>query len=84
MHCKCCDQDDARWWKDDYYCHQCKRTITDIIREDKYADKDRHPGSHSPILRKMFPQGLPDGMGRQKLLPLVRLHNEERETKDEL
>lgn len=84
MRCHCCDQEDARWWKDNYYCHQCKRTITDIIREDKYADKDRPTCSHPPDLSKVQPQGLSDSMGGQKLLPFLWTLNKERETKDEL
>ena len=37
--CICCDASEARWWKDNYYCSPCLQAIKDIIREDRWMDK---------------------------------------------
>ncbi len=86
MRCICCDADKTTWWRDNYYCSPCLNAIKGIIREDKYAEQDRkrerEANSDSSNLRKMQPQGVPNGMGRQKLLSLLWAYDKEGKGKD--
>ncbi len=40
LRCKCCDHKNTQWWRDDYYCKVCIRTIKEVIREDKWVDRE--------------------------------------------
>ena len=86
MRCICCDNPDARWWVDNYYCNKCKQSIKDVIREDKYEDRDkgRHTSDDSSDLQQMRPQRLPNSMGRSKLLSFLWGYYSKGKTKDEL
>ncbi len=39
MRCACCDHKNTQWWRDNYYCKVCIRTIKEVIREDKWTDR---------------------------------------------
>jgi len=84
MRCSCCDREQTRWWKDNYYCTDCLNAIKDIMREDKYADKERgrEAYQHSRPVSEVSPQGLPNSMGEKKLLSLLWDHYRKGETKN--
>ncbi len=44
MRCKCCNADDARRWKGDYYCEECRAAVKSHLY-DTHGDKlaARHP-----------------------------------------
>ena len=41
MRCKCCDAMNARLWRGEYYCGECRSSIRDTIEEDKALATER-------------------------------------------
>lgn len=40
MRCKCCDEDNAEFILDDWYCSECSALIYEIIQEYEWYEED--------------------------------------------
>jgi len=39
LRCVCCDKEDTRRWRGEYYCTTCFTVIKETIREDRQTDR---------------------------------------------
>ena len=43
MRCKCCNEDNAEFILDDWYCYECSSAIYEVILEDTEDDSNAEP-----------------------------------------
>jgi|VirMetMinimDraft_7_1064189.scaffolds.fasta_scaffold01593_1 hypothetical protein len=53
MRCKCCDADNAKKYRDDYYCNDCAESIKETYKELKFVRATRKTYSDTPDLPKL-------------------------------
>ena len=56
MRCKCCNEDNAEFILDDWYCSDCSSAIYEVISEDeedyRYSEDERPEGQTVPLNSK--------------------------------